>query len=374
MTCLLKILTLLHEYQYDFRSSNVVRLVCPSKPSPKMTTLNRKVSVIVPSKNRAWLHRGVLSVFLKQSYTNIELLVADSGSNGPSQVFNDIQASNIHYFWLPNNPSVGAIRNFLVEKATGQIIVHFDDDDYYAPNYVSSMVELMNDYDFVTLSGWYNRDVRTGELFYWDTTVQERFQFVPGFSLSIDKPFTTQSRALEANIWGYGFSYVYKKALWERYRFPDVNFAEDIHFVNAFRTHAPSFHFADKECLIVHSLWENTLSSCFPQYRLPQFLLERINTDASHYYSSFHESPLQDNFVYFNETDSDGGDIAHIGKLSANELLQHCTEMEGIAVNTNGWVKDSIKPRENWTKLPHNSGGLWVKKSAIESMGLLRDL
>lgn len=339
-----------------------------------MTLLNKKVSVIVPSKNRSWLHRGVLSVFLNQSYTNIELLVADSGDSGPSHVFSNLSVPNIHYFWLPDSPSVGAIRNFLVEKATGEIIVHFDDDDYYAPNYVSSMVELMSDYDFVTVSGWYNRDVRTGELFYWDTTVQENFQFVPGFSLSINKPFAAHSQTIEANVWGYGFSYVYKKTLWEQHQFPNVDFAEDIYFVNCFKTHVPSFHFADTQCLVVHSLWENTLSSCFPQYRLPQFLLEVINADASHYYDSFHESPLKDSFVYFNESDSEGSDIAHIGKLSANELLQRCTEMKGIAVNTNGWVKDSLKPKERWTRLPHNSGGLWVKKSIVESMGLLGDL
>jgi hypothetical protein len=39
--------------------------------------------------------------------------------------------------------TIGAKRNALVKEAKGDILIHFDDDDHYAPHYVESMLTLM---------------------------------------------------------------------------------------------------------------------------------------------------------------------------------------------------------------------------------------
>ncbi len=331
---------------------------------------NTKVSVIVPSKDRAWLHAGLFSVFKQQDYPNIELLVADSGSSGQSSTFTKNKASNIHYYWLENDLSVGAKRNFLIERAKGQIIVHFDDDDYYAPNYVSTMVELVKDYDFVTLSAWFNRDVNTGDFYYWDTMASSDYHFTPGLSMSVVTRAAKSAAARAESTWGYGFAYAYKRALWQQNKFLDINFAEDYKFYEAIKDTVPTLCFPDEDGLVVHSLWEHTLSSCSPQYRLPAFMLEKVSKTASDYYKTFHASPLADEFMYFSQRDSDGGDLGHVGKVSMNALLYNCMQMDGIAVNTNGWVKKSLKPQHEWTRLPLNAGGIWVKRDVAAGLGL----
>lgn len=335
--------------------------------------MNPVVSIIVPTKNRAWLHAGLLSVFNQQDYPHIELLIADSGESGPSTVFQNNQQDNVKYYWSDTDISVGAKRNFLIERAVGDVIVHFDDDDFYAPHYVSTMVRLLQEYDFVTLSAWYNRDVRTGDFYYWDTTAHSDYLFTPGLSTTVTTQVAMNLRSSAANTWGYGFCYAYKRALWERHRFPDINLKEDIIFVEAFKNTAAMHCFADQSCLVVHSLWAHTLSSCTPQYRLPSFLLNQLSEDAARYYQVFHQHPLSDAFVFFKNVDSEGGDIGYVGRLSANTLLDCCLKHEGIAINANGWIKETLKPQEQWMRLPANSsGGMWVRKTAVDALGLVQ--
>lgn len=328
------------------------------------------VSIIVPTKDRAWLHAGLLWVFRHQHCTDIELLVADSGAQGPSECFKACDDPRVHYFWFDRDIPVGAKRNFLAEKARGEVIVHFDDDDYYGPDYVTRMLSYLNDSDFVTLSGWYNRDVRTGDLFYWDTTCETDYVFTPGLTTTVStQPLLTRS-ATRANTLGYGFSYAYRRHLWERNPFPEINFQEDFRFVNGLGTRAAVRSVRDTDCTVVHSLWEHTLSSCTPQYRLPEFLLAQLAPGAADYYQRFHTSPLAEEFIYMDCLDSDGGDLHHVGKLSPNALLSSCLKADGVAVNSNGWIKSSIRPRTQWTQLPANSGGMWVRKGIAAQMGL----
>ena len=44
---------------------------------------------------------------------------------------------------------LGEKRNWLVQHATGDYVAHFDDDDYYAPHYISRMVSQILELDVV---------------------------------------------------------------------------------------------------------------------------------------------------------------------------------------------------------------------------------
>ena len=61
----------------------------------------------------------------------------------------------MRYYHATSRLTVGAKRNWLAENASGQILAHFDDDDYYAPNYLTDMISLMGDSDLVKLSSFY---------------------------------------------------------------------------------------------------------------------------------------------------------------------------------------------------------------------------
>jgi glycosyltransferase involved in cell wall biosynthesis len=74
--------------------------------------------------------------------------------------------------------SIGAKLNSLMELARGDVLMRFDDDDYYAPDYVERMLELLGDDDYLTLSGWFAYSPTHGKFCYWETDVMSPLHFV----------------------------------------------------------------------------------------------------------------------------------------------------------------------------------------------------
>ena len=58
----------------------------------------------------------------------------------------------------------------LIEQARGEYAVQFDDDDYYAPHYVSHMISALNakKADLINLRGWFLRHMPSGFFGYWN--------------------------------------------------------------------------------------------------------------------------------------------------------------------------------------------------------------
>ena len=71
----------------------------------------------------------------------MELIVVDDGTDPIA----DILPSDprIRYFRLTDKRNVGAKRNFACEQARGEFIVHWDDDEWYAPSRVRRQVEAL---------------------------------------------------------------------------------------------------------------------------------------------------------------------------------------------------------------------------------------
>ena len=88
-----------------------------------------KVSVICPTFNRHERHKNLYAAFSQQSYRECELLVLDD-SREASPSFLALKNPRVQYLHSTTRESVGVKRNRLVEIATGDIIAHFDDDDY----------------------------------------------------------------------------------------------------------------------------------------------------------------------------------------------------------------------------------------------------
>ena len=59
------------------------------------------------------------------------------------------------YTHVTERLTIGEKRNRLIAASSGQVIVHFDDDDYYAPCYVEWMLRQLGDHDLVKLVGWF---------------------------------------------------------------------------------------------------------------------------------------------------------------------------------------------------------------------------
>src|SRR5689334_12059527 len=92
------------------------------------------VSIITPTYNRRSFLKNTLTYFRHQNYQDIEWLILDDSSQ-ETPAFSDLPDRNIFYERIGRKLSIGEKRNLLIDNAKGEIIVQFDDDDYYCPDY-----------------------------------------------------------------------------------------------------------------------------------------------------------------------------------------------------------------------------------------------
>jgi len=160
------------------------------------------------------------------------------------------------------------------------VIVAFDDDDYYAPQYVETMLGALeaSGADLVKLSGWYAWVGPRALALYWDTTLQEATQYkVGGGPMSLVPSGRLRADAMQKNLDGYGFSHVIRREAFAKAVFPDQNFGEDHVFVASLRR--AGYRVAtipDERCVAVHLIHGRNTSMIFPQYRLPPLAAARL--------------------------------------------------------------------------------------------------
>ena len=100
------------------------------------------------------------------------------------------------------------------------------------------------------------------------------------FTIPVGYPLTARnpdSTFLETNLWGYGFSYIFRKQVFEKVQFPLQDHGEDYVFYT--RLKAMNFKlgtFSDYEGLVLHLMHKNNSSIIFPQYILPSGMLDKI--------------------------------------------------------------------------------------------------
>lgn len=239
-----------------------------------------RVSIITPTYQRHDLLKLLYRCVQRQTYQDVEWLILDD-SPTPSAFFVNLIALRVKYFYFKTRLTVGEKRNYLVEATSGEVIVHFDDDDYYAPIYVEQMVDGLGDADFFKLSGWFAYSTIDQFFGYWETSQLLEYQYKVAPCQSVVSVCTThlsvaeKSEWLKSTLWGYGFSYIYTKSVWEMVRFNpavvgwnDYCFAKDLIEQKCNMNYAP-----DLTGLVLHMIHTNNVSFVVPQYQLPNFLL-----------------------------------------------------------------------------------------------------
>ncbi len=99
------------------------------------------VSCIMPTADRRELAAASIAAFLAQTYTDSELLILDGGTRPIADL---VPASDrIRYTRIDRLPIVGTSRNLLCEAARGEIVVHWDDDDWHGPTRLATQVAGM---------------------------------------------------------------------------------------------------------------------------------------------------------------------------------------------------------------------------------------
>ena len=101
------------------------------------------VTMCTPTFNRRPFIPIMLKCFEHQTYPKdkIEWLIVDDGTDKIEDLVSHIP--QIKYFKFNEKMTLGKKRNFLNDKARGEIIVFIDDDDYYPPERISHAVEVL---------------------------------------------------------------------------------------------------------------------------------------------------------------------------------------------------------------------------------------
>lgn len=115
------------------------------------------ISIVTPTYNRRIFIPTLIDIYKEQTFPKekMEWIIIDDGRDKVEDLF--IEASktipNIRYIYLDRKIRLGAKRNMLNDEAKGEIIIAMDDDDYYPPDRVSSVVEAFNKNPTIELAG-----------------------------------------------------------------------------------------------------------------------------------------------------------------------------------------------------------------------------
>lgn len=129
------------------------------------TSLSPLVSVIIPVYNCQDHLSLCVNSILKQTYKNIEILIADDCSiDKTAQIINSFSHPKIKTFFNKNNLGVVTTRNHLIEKASGKLIAFQDADDWSHHKRIENQVALLSKYDHIGIcSTGFSRINETGK-------------------------------------------------------------------------------------------------------------------------------------------------------------------------------------------------------------------
>jgi glycosyltransferase involved in cell wall biosynthesis len=171
-----------------------------------METESPVVTCIMPTADRRAFVAAAIDLFLRQDYLDAELLILDDGVDAIGDLVPP--HDRIRYVRETRKANVGVKRNRLCEMARGDVIVHWDDDDWAAPWRVRYQVEqlLAARADVCGLD----------RVLFYDAAAGQAWEY---------------SYPCGAAPWVYGATLCYTKAFWRRNPFPPVSVGEDSRFV-----------------------------------------------------------------------------------------------------------------------------------------------
>jgi glycosyltransferase involved in cell wall biosynthesis len=186
------------------------------------------VSCIMPTANRRSFVPHAIRYFLRQDYLNSELIIVDDGADPIEDLIPD--DSRIRYHRLQSRRTIGAKRNLACEDARGDVIVHWDDDDWMAPWRVRYQLKTLLD-SGADMCG-------LNRIIYFDVGTRKSWEYV----------------FRSARPWVAGNTFCYFRDMWRKKSFPDIHVGEDVQFLwggaakNIVALADPSFYVA-----VIHS-------------------------------------------------------------------------------------------------------------------------
>lgn len=115
------------------------------------------VSVVTPTYNRRMFIPTLIEIYKNQTFPRhkMEWIILDDGKDPVEDLFESVvrELPNIRYIRSYDKLRIGAKRNLLNREARGEIIVAMDDDDYYPPERVQTVVQAFKKHPVVDIAG-----------------------------------------------------------------------------------------------------------------------------------------------------------------------------------------------------------------------------
>jgi glycosyltransferase involved in cell wall biosynthesis len=197
---------LLGDDRHFYSSATKSMALDGTAPGAALVTALPLVSCIMPTHNRRTFLPLALRYFSYQDYPNKELLIIDDGTDSVGDLVNGLPG--IRYLRLSARTSIGGKRNLACREARGEIIAHWDDDDWYAPDRLRYQIApiLAHEADMTGLENAFVLELPGGV--FWTTRPQ------------------LHQRMFTGDV--HGGTLVYRKALQDQgLRYPEINLAED---------------------------------------------------------------------------------------------------------------------------------------------------
>ncbi len=185
------------------------------------------ISIICCTKRQNFME-NVFQNYERQVWKDKELIIVLNRND--MDINNWIERAKQHLcvsvYQLPEETTLGECLNYGIEKSKNAYIAKFDDDDYYAPNYLTESITALNDKgaDIVGKRSVY-------------------MYFEEWRTLAIYRP-GRENRFVKRGL--KGATLLFKREIWEEIKFPSKNQHEDDVFLKFCRQKGYKLYSTDK--------------------------------------------------------------------------------------------------------------------------------
>lgn len=171
-----------------------------------------RLSAIMPTADRRRFVPAAIAQFLAQHRDDAELVIVDDGADSIADLIPG--DPRIRYYREETRRIIGDKRNRLCQLARGEIIVHWDDDDWHAPDRLARQVAAL-EASGAAICG-------CDRVIFLAADGSEAWDYAYGGN----RP------------WVAGGSMCYRRAYWQQHRFAHLRAGEDTQWVFAARREA----------------------------------------------------------------------------------------------------------------------------------------
>ena len=163
------------------------------------------VSCVMPTADRRDFAAASITAFMAQTYTDTEFLILDCGVDKIADLIPSGDP-RFRYWQLDRLPVTGTTRNVMCEQARGEVVIHWDDDDWHGPariaTQVAGLVSARADIGGLSTIPFLTTDGSAAWDYVWESPVP----------------------------WVYGATFAYRRDFWARRPFKPL-VSEDSEFV-----------------------------------------------------------------------------------------------------------------------------------------------